>query len=191
MVPAVLILSLGNNIHRHSPLEIAGGIVGIVLLIFFPAFYPSINNRFLKTATDPDAPWAYTLFRVINTTLGCMLLFFQFCNIVRWIVPDSKLRENKFLTLVLRGSGVRSEFGIKQAAIKKVHNMVKHAYDLYLDSDQNLSEDNKNERPSSSKSLLKYMRLAEKRETYGGFFWAWKSFFTDHLIEEEGKYFSF
>ena len=187
MVPAVVILSLGNNVHRHSILEISAGIIGIAILIFFPALYHDIDNNVVKTVDVADSPWAMPIFRTVNILIGCILLFFQLCNIVRWIVPDSKLREDKFLTLVLRGSGVRSEFGIKQATIKKVHNMVKHAYDLYLDSARDISG-NTIEGLKSSNAMLNYMKLTEKREVYGGFVWAWKAFLTDQLIEEEGMY---
>lgn len=179
MAPSVLILSLGNNIHRHNPLEIAGGIVGIAVLIFFPAFNTGIDNVVFTTAEIPDAAWLSTLFRVINLSIGFILLFFQVCNIVRWAVPDSVLKESKFLTLILRGSGVRSEFGIKQAAMKKVHNLVRHAYDLHIAGGGDRT---------NSVSLLNYMKLTEKRENCGGFVWAWKSFLSGDVIDEEGKH---
>jgi hypothetical protein len=33
------------------------------------------------------------------------------------------------------------------------------------------------------------MKLTEKRETCGGFIWAWRSFLTDSLVDEEGEIF--
>ena len=194
MAPAVMILSLGNNIHRHNPLEIAAGILGIAGLIFFPALYDKIDNRVFKTTEiDEEALWVSLLFRSINLTIGSILLCIQLSNIVRCIVPDNKLKESKLLTLILRGSGVRSEFGIKQATIKKVHNMVKHAYDLHIETDPlRVISENSNDRSSDSVSLLNYMKLTEKRETCGGFIWAWQSFLTDSLVDEEGEiFFSF
>ena len=127
-----MLLSLGNNVHRHSPIEILVSFLAIALFVFFPALYHKIDNRFMSTADEHGFhhAWFSHAARVINLMLGGILCFFQICNIVRFIIPDNVLAENKVLTLVLRGSGVRSEFGIKQAAIRKVHDLVKNAFEL-------------------------------------------------------------
>lgn len=187
MVPTVILLSLGNNIHRHSPVEILVSCIAIALFVFFPALYHKIDNRFMSTADDT---WFSHAARIINLVLGGILCFFQMCNIVRYIIPDNVLAESKVLTLVLRGSGVRSEFGIKQAAIRKVHDLVKNAFELSEsiiqdDTDGNVAQGTEKKTPSAI-SLLNYIKLTERRETCGGFLWAWKSFLSDGLIENQG-----
>ena len=189
MAPAVLILSLGNNVHRHNPLEILAGIIGILVLIFFPALYHKLDNKVFTTATIEDAAYFSTLARTFNIIIGSILLFFQFCNIIRWMIPDSKLVQSKFLSLVLRGSGVRSEFGIKQATLKKVDRLVTNAHELHIEEREGYFNNQSRSGPSEvsgSKCLLNYMKLSENRETCGGFIWAWKAFLTDGLVEGEG-----
>eukprot|EP00594_Rhizosolenia_setigera_P004606 CAMPEP_0178953056 /NCGR_PEP_ID=MMETSP0789-20121207/8201_1 /TAXON_ID=3005 /ORGANISM="Rhizosolenia setigera, Strain CCMP 1694" /LENGTH=1011 /DNA_ID=CAMNT_0020634261 /DNA_START=593 /DNA_END=3628 /DNA_ORIENTATION=- len=177
VTPMVIILSLGNNIHDHSPLQIIFGIAGIAGLIFFPALYDGINNDVISTEKEEPLPFISTEFKIINLSIGSVLLFIQFCNIIRWQVPDSRLTKNKFLTIILRGNGVRGEFGIKQAAVKKIHNLVKNAHDLHAtDSGER----------SHLTTLLNYVKLTEEREVFGGFIWAWKLFLSGNVVDEEG-----
>lgn len=200
MVPSVLLLSLGNDIHRHSLIEVFIGFLAIGLIVFFPAFYTKIDNRFISTANQEDTFFSSSI-RVLNLTLGAMLCFFQTCNVVRCIVPDNTLAQSKLLTLILRGSGVRSEFGIKQAAVKKIHNLVQHAFELSLTSHSNsvdgslasesaeivtfTSDQSSNNSPSSI-SLLNFLKKSKRFEKSGGFIWAWKAFLTDSLVENHG-----
>jgi len=102
-------------------------------------------------------------------TLGCgfILLWLQLCNIVRFIVPDSKLTQSKTLTSVLRGSSVRSEFGIKQATVFKIHRMVTNAYDLHkskkiIQEEGGLRQTFKkvdNDEPSNENALLNFTKI--------------------------------
>ncbi len=124
-----MILSLGNDIQNHSVREIAGGMSGIAFLIFFPIWYKNIDlEEELGFSTKEDAEngmWTATA-RNINLSIGILLLIVQIFNIIRVVVPDGKLQKSKILTLILRGSGVRSEFGIKNSSAAKVHKMVKN-----------------------------------------------------------------
>lgn len=174
VAPSVLILSLGNNIHRHSLAEVLCGIAGILILIIFPVFYDRINSWFISTKSVEGAEYMTTVFDVINLSIGAALLCIQVCNIIRWAVPDNKLTMNKVLTLILRGTGVRAEFGIKQAAMRKVNILVQNAYDLHTQTSEELQ------------IILNYMKFSEKREMFGGFFWFWKQYLSGRLIE--GQY---
>jgi len=173
-------------VYSHNPLEIAGGIVGIAVLIFFPALYKKIDNAVISTVPYEEGSYVGTMLNVVNLTIGSLLLFFQCCNIVRYIVPDNVLKQNKFATLVLRGSGVRAEFGIKQAAQLKVDEMMENAYNLHkrTETDETVSQKDGSTR---ALALLNYTKITEKRESCGGFIWSWKQYLSGDLIEKEGK----
>ena len=114
-------------------------------------------------------------------TIGSILLFFQIGNLIRFFVPDDKVKNNKFLTLLLRGSGSKIEFGTKQAAVSKVQKMMSNAYHLHN------TEEKKSKVSQRSNALLNYEKETEKHEPCGGFFWSWKRFLTGDLLDDEGK----
>lgn len=126
VVPKVSLLSLGNNVYSHSKYEIIASIVAIVVLVIIP---PSLRFDWTVINTyeqyQNGGEFLYPVAQAGMLTLGCILLLLQVCNVIRFVVPDSRLTKSKILTNVLRGSSVRSEFGIKQAAVYKVHQMVK------------------------------------------------------------------
>lgn len=178
-----MILSLGNGIQKHSLWEIAGGISGIAILIFFPIWYKGINLEnelgFSTTEAESDM-WTRTAKR-INLTIGILLLMVQIFNIVRIIVPDGKLQRSKILTLLLRGSGVRSEFGIKKSSAIKVHQMIKNAYILHP---MNVEAESTSKKTTA---MLNYNNESEKSERTGGFLWAWKRYLSGDLLDREGE----
>ncbi len=192
-----MILSLGNNVYRHSLVEIACAILGITILIFIPTFV-DFNIHFINTyVTEDKDETSRTLvlfFDIMTFIAGCVLLFLQVLNIVRFIVPDSHLTKNKTLTMFLRGSAVRSEFGTKQATVFKIHKMVQNAYSLHRSKKVVIEEGSindsfkraDNDEPSNEDALLNFTKVSEQKELSGGFMWAWNMFFSGRLIEEEG-----
>ena len=180
IAPSVMVLSLGNNVYRHSILEIMGGIVGTIVIVFLPAMIEFEWFIITTKPSDESAVMVYKMFDVISYFLGSALLLMQVSNLFRLVVPDSRLTKSKHLTAWLRGSSVRSEFGIKQASIIKVHQMVKNAYDLH--GHNNAHENQVN----SHDALLNFTKVTEVRESSGGFVWAWKLFLSGKLTDQEG-----
>ncbi len=179
VAPCVMLLSVGNNVHRHSIPEICLGIVGIIFIVILPPLM-KLKWKLIDTTLWDDFPTVKVIVVVISLTIGIVLLLLQFANIVRYIVPDSKLTKSKLLTIILRGSAVRSEFGLKQAANFKVHMLVKNAYELHQKDETDSSQS------SNQAALLNFTKVTEKRETCGGFVWSWKLFFSGNVIENEG-----
>jgi hypothetical protein len=175
-----MLLSVGNNVHRHSIPEILIGIVGIVFIVILPPL-KRVKWNLVDTTLYDDFPVVKAIVVVVSLTIGMVLLLLQFANIVRYIVPDSKLTKSKLLTTFLRGSAVRSEFGLKQAANFKVHTLVKNAYELHQ-----IDEADSNSQSSNQTALLNFTKVTEKRETCGGFVWSWKLLLSGKLIENEG-----
>ena len=112
-----MILNLGNNVYSHSILEILFGILGIGFLVILPSIWSFEIGDFINTYVvekedkdDPANRGIVLLFDVVTLGCGFILLWLQLCNIVRFIVPDSKLTQSRTLTSTLRGSSVRSEF---------------------------------------------------------------------------------
>ena len=68
-----MILSLGNDIQKHSLWEIAGGMSGIVILIFFPIFYKNIDlaEELGFSTKDENGMWTATA-RYINLSIGVL-----------------------------------------------------------------------------------------------------------------------
>ena len=146
--------------------EITAAIAAIIIVVFVP---PLVQFDFfiIQTKEYEDSEHLWNAFRFVLLSFGCILLFLQVCNIIRFIIPDSRLTKSKMLTNLLRGSAVRSEFGIKQASVYKVHQMVKNAYDLHLidsrkgkkqtignDEDEELTDD----------PLLNFTKVTDQRE---------------------------
>mmetsp|Transcript_10121 Transcript_10121/g.14728 ORF Transcript_10121/g.14728 Transcript_10121/m.14728 type:complete len:1032 (-) Transcript_10121:116-3211(-) len=185
MAPANMILSLGNNVHRHSLLEICSGVLGIGVLIFFPALYHKIDTPVFKTVDVDGFVFIMPFMRRVNLFIGILLLIIQICNLVRFCIPDDQLKGSKFLTLILRGTGVRGEFGIKKASAFKVDKMIQNAYKLHACTSAS-TEGDAEENSSRTNALLNYNKEIEKRETSGGFLWAWKSYWSGELLDKEG-----
>lgn len=169
--------------HRHSLVEICAGVLGIAVLIFFPALYHDIDNPVFSTADVEDFKVFMPMMRKINILIGTLLLLIQICNVVRFCIPDDQLEESKFLTLILRGTGVRGEFGIKKASAFKVDKMIKNAYKLHTCA---TFDGEAQKIVSKNNALLNYNKETEKRETSGGFLWAWKNYWTGELLDKEG-----
>ena len=164
VTPTVLILSLGNNSRKHSLLEIVLAIVGIALLIFFPAFYDGIDTPIFSTKDQKIVErdnFTSQILDTINIFVGIALLFFQCCNLVRWAVPDDKLTSSKFLGVIIRGSGVKAEFALKHAAIRKVHIMMENALDLHFENDDDLPS-NDGHRVNKQMVILNYLKVSGK-----------------------------
>jgi len=164
IAPSVMVLNLGNNVYHHSMIEIMVGIIGIIILVILPSII-EFDWKVITTTDIEDAEYVSEIFDVVILTIGCILLFMQISNIVRFVVPDSNLTKSKALTILLRGSSVRSEFGTKQASVFKVHQMVKNAYDLHK------TEPNKEMIESGEENvdaLLNFTKVTDKRETCGG-----------------------
>ena len=167
VAPFVVILSFGNTTRKQSFWEIALGFAAIGLLIFFPALYDKISLPFLRTTNIgffPNDDFTNNVMDGINIFIGSVLLLFQCCNIARWAVSDDKLTSSEFLTTFLRGSGVKAEFALKQATIKKVHNMMENALDLHFESEKELSLENKDEilKPNKQTAILNYLKDSGK-----------------------------
>ena len=182
-----MILNLGNSVYRHSILEITAGMIGIIVLLILPSAL-EFNWRIIDTTTVEDAKYISIMADIFIITIAVILLFMQAANIVRYIIPDSRLTRSKALTSLLRGSSVRSEFGIKQAATLKVHQMIKNAYDLHQpDPNQKVVDKLEDEEENENiDALMNFTKVSEKRETCGGFFWAWRMMTSGNLIENEG-----
>ena len=178
-----MVLSLGNNAYRHSIREIMAGIVGIFVIVFFPAMFEF--DWFIITTkpsdpSDESQAIVYRQVRVFSYIIGSMLLLSQVFNLIRCYVPHDKLTGNKYMTMFLRGSSVKYEFGTKQASIIKVHNMVKNAHDLHHMNKEDTNLVNRQH------ALHNYREETEVRESSGGFKWAWKLFISGKLTNEEG-----
>lgn len=199
IAPGVMVLNLGNNVYTHSVLEILAGILGTVVIVFLPMVI-KFQSIFISTH-NPDEeeglpPILDVIHYMLSSFIGIVLILLQGSNIVRYIVPDSRLTRSKILTTLLRGSSVRNEFGMKQATIFKVNQMVNNAFELHEigqpdKSKSNVNNDHDNEEGEDAAAtngvgLLNFTKVTEKRESCGGFLWAWKMCFSDDLIEQEG-----
>lgn len=172
-----MLLSLGNNVYTHSKLEIFAAFVAICGLVLTPPlreFEWFIFETHAQPYREGNIIALWHFLRIVSLIIGCSLLFLQLCNIVRFIIPDSRLTNSKLLTSLLRGSSVRSEFGIKQAAIYKVHEMVKNAYELHvIDSDRQSfkvhriddDDDDDSKIELTKDPLLNFTRVTEKRQS--------------------------
>lgn len=195
VAPVVMILSLGNNIYRHSIAEIFAGTVGIIVIVMLPNLL-EFDWGFMETSfriegeRDPASELLLSAARVTMLILGAILLLQQAFNVLRFIVPDSRLTGNKNLTVLLRGSVVRSEFGLKQAAIFKVHNMIKNALDVHV-ADSNSTRNGEDDQPNIASALLNYTKILENKESSDGFIWAWKTYLSGRLIDQEGIWYVF
>lgn len=179
IAPCIMLLSLGNNVYRHSILEIAVGIISIAVIVVLPTI-TSIDWGPLNTTQYDDVPILKVIAFTVTSTIGIVLLLLQFANLVRFIIPDSKLTKSKAMTTLLRGTGVRSEFGLKQASIFKVHRLVRNAYELHqMDRINDM-------RLAKEAALLNFTTETKKSEKCGGLIWAWKLFLSGKLIENEG-----
>lgn len=190
-----MILSLGNNIYRNPIAEILAAITGIIVIVMLPNLM-EFDWVFMETSyriegeRDPASELLLSAARVTMLILGAILLLQQALNILRVIVPDSRMISSKTLTALLRGSVVRSEFGLKQAGIFKVHNMVKNALDVHA-TDSNSKSNGEDDRPNIASALLNYTKISEKKESSDGFIWAWKTYLSGRLIEQEGIWYVF
>lgn len=146
--------------------EIIAAFAAIIILVMVPPLV-QFDLGIIQTKVYEDGEALWNLLRFVLLSLGCILLTLQVCNVIRFVIPDSRLTKSKMLTILLRGSSVRSEFGIKQASVYKVHQMVKNAYDLHLidsrkgkkktignDEDEELTDD----------PLLNFTKVTEQRE---------------------------
>ena len=186
VAPYVMILSLGNDIFRNSIVDIGIGILGIGVLIFFPALYKKVDVKVFSTAPINSGDESYVT-ESVNITIGCALLLIQVFNLIRMAIPDRVFSRNKFLTLLFRGSGVKAEFGIKQSAQYKVHSLVKNAYELHVENDSSFPEPFERTKMSTSASvLLNYNKVQAKHQRRGGFVWSWGQVLSGKLNSEQG-----
>ena len=164
-----MILSLGNNIYCHSIAEIIAAIIGIIVIVMLPALV-EFDWGFMETSysyegeRDPASELLLSAARVTMLTLGTILLFQQALNILRFIIPNSRMTSSKNLTVLLRGSVVRSEFGLKQAAIFKVLKMNQYALALH-ETDSNSNSENKEIKESEAKETPSVKKKDESKKS--------------------------
>jgi len=187
--PFVSILNLGNNPHRTSLLEIVGGMIGVGLLIIFPACYEFDAKFFRTKPTEAEREFVKPIF-VTLIIIGSVLLLLQILGLIRILLPNRLLGSMKWLEL-LRGSAAKNETGIKQAAAFKVHQMVKNAYMLHQEVEGSRTSRIKetmehHDKSTNAVALLNYTKVSEKTENIGGFRWCWNQFFTGQLVYNEG-----
>ena len=183
-VASVTSLSLGNDPNKISLQEIVGGTLAIGLFLIVPLFF-QFNIRFFSNAWFFDTEDGSRDFVTLTSyILVACLLFCQITNIIRFSISNEKLITSKFLSGLVRGSYVKSEVGLKQAASYKVHKLVKNAYDLHKDEAGGFSHENNN--TSHALALMNFTKTSEETESCGGILWAWKGFITRSLLHKEG-----
>lgn len=178
VAPLIILITLGNDSDRQSPYHIAGGICAIAACIFTPAITYPVNSPF-SSFMDETTSFSSKALQGSTVTFGVLLLLIQFSSILRFFVSDDALQNSKVLTSLLRGSGVRAEFGIKISAALKIHHLVKNAYDLH-------PEVSGRDDYTKSNVMLNYNKEMGNSEPFGGFVWAWKQYFNGDLLNREG-----
>lgn len=187
VAPCIMILSLGNNPFRHSLVEKALGLVGVVVIVILPAVI-EFDWAFLDTTRSEQNSFTSSirvLFDIVVIFIGVVLLLLKLFTIVRFMIPDKILSRSSTLTSLLRGSSVKSEFSMKQATIFKVHQMVANAFELHQDNTSPMNDDDNNEL-SDARGLLNFTKVTEKKEDCGGFCWAWQMFLSGKSLSQEG-----
>jgi hypothetical protein len=189
---SVTTLSLGNNPNDISIQEIIGGLTATGFLLITPLFvkFDFIFFENVSLGTEENSTTELKrLGTILSYSLAACLVLCQVANTIRLVVSNEKLASSKILTMLVRGTSIKSEVGLKQAAAYKVHTMVKNAYELHKEEGESTHHHHGNDLKGGSThalALMNFTKRSEETETCGGKMWAWKAFFSKSLLHKEG-----
>lgn len=193
-------LSMGNGSLKRNILGPILGLVSIGMFIFFPTWYawknPVYDSDFQEAGEDAQ----YYNARYMLPVFGCLLFLFQIKNLVTstsFVELDSLSDRMRYWFL---GSNERAEFRSKQAAIYKVNQMVKRAYQLHKEGRKSTAKSielkkrnsigNSQEESTKARALQNYSDSLDETESVGGYLWAYKALFQGELQKTEGIWLS-
>jgi len=189
-VPFILLLTTGNSLRGYS---IKTGILGVLSTSIVALLYTTSYDFFIfqnegivrdfETTTDL---LEHIFFEVLDGFLFGALGFFHLINLIKAIKPSIMYSANKTVAFLFTRETVRETFLLKLSASKKVHSMLKNAFDLHLEESKETDDNSAPCCSTNAHALLNFSKVIERTETVGGLVWCWKSFLNRTLVHKEG-----
>ncbi len=181
-----LALTTGNSLRGQS---IKTAIVGLLLLglLRLPFYFP-FNAYVLKNNTWPRYSSQVIediFFEILETFIELPMLLIQVINLIKAIKPRIVNSTRKNVAFFFTRGTIRETFLLKLSASKKIHTMMKNAYELHLGEEKETDDDSLM-CYTQARALLNYSKVIEQTETVGGLIWCWKSFLNRSLVHKEG-----
>ncbi|CAJ1932922.1 unnamed protein product [Cylindrotheca closterium] len=129
------LLALGNGVFQKSIVEPIVGLASVAVLVFLPYYFPEKNFVF-NTALEEPSHEHYTYSELLNMMIvfGVLLIIIQLKNLMTiFFGKGDYLKKNPafvFMENVL-GSNINRAYRSKQAAVYKINEMARSAYDLH------------------------------------------------------------
>ncbi len=182
------LLTTGNSLRGKS---IAIAVLGLLSDVIIAAL---MNTPFdlLVFRNDYWPPYSYSsnklediFYEVVHTIVLIPLTVIQITNLIKAIKPSIVHSTNKTIAFLFTRGTVRETFLLKLSASKKIHTMMKNAYELHLGERKDTDDDSLT-CSTQARALLNYSKVTEQTETVGGLIWCWKSFLNRSLLHKEG-----
>lgn len=189
----IVFASFGNSSDIDSKVRAAlallVGMTTIGFLVIAPYFYGTSTKFFYTEGNKGDESPIYDMAYWISLILGCILLAFQLCDMVRLVRPEKWRLQNAVFTTLFTPGTVRMESRHKQAASHKMSQMIDNAREMHCDfsnSSVHSSHQGSSFKDPRLLALVNFQLQEDEMETIGGIFWAWKKIFNGTLFCEEG-----